>query len=180
MEEQWVKVAELQRVSNLVNEKDYIDNVKEQWTEILEQYKVKYKFDVTQGTEYKAASRTKGALQTVYILNLYTTKGDLQKVKGIINEYENSSSELPPELLENNEEKYTKYEENELMQQKLSRYFISAIMLLVIAITIGIMVSIEYDSNNIVGYILGFIFICIAIYVLIRVNYKKMRKNKKK
>ena len=101
MEEEWVKVKEILRVNNIVKQKTVIEFIQKDWKEILDQYKIKYKLEFVQDTEYVNGKRS---IDKVYILNLYTTKEYLQQMKTVIIDYENAQLEIPEELREIDEE----------------------------------------------------------------------------
>ena len=90
MEEKWIKVREIQKVFNLVKDEEIINFSQKEWEEIIKQYKIKYKFDIIQKTEYRQVGRLKSHLQSVYVLCLYTTKEDLQEMRRIINDIDNA------------------------------------------------------------------------------------------
>ena len=119
MEEEWIKVREIVRVSNLIKDKNLIEFGQKDWREVLEQYKIKYKFEITQDTEYVRGRRSAVNMQKVYILNLYTTKEYLQQMNRVIYEYENAPLEIPEELREQGEEKDFGLVEEEKMDMKI-------------------------------------------------------------
>lgn len=173
MEEEWIKVKELQRVSNLIKERRIIDYMQEEWKELLEQYKIKYKFDIVQNTEYVCGGmRSAVNMQKVYILNLYTTKEYLQQIKSIIDEYENATLEIPEELKKVEEEKIEEeYEDSKPM--KVSKYFFTTSMILLILLEIGLILISEKSSDNRVGYILIAILIIVELYSIVGLNKRR-------
>ena len=67
----WIKYKEIQEVSELATQEYILIQEKQYWEEILKQVKFGYKFKIEQMNRYKEATRYKGALRTVYVLNLY-------------------------------------------------------------------------------------------------------------
>ena len=185
MEEKWIKVREIVRVSNLIKDKNLVELEQKEWKEILEQYKIKYKFEITQDTEYvQGGIRSAVNMQKVYILNLYTTKEYLQQVKSIIHEYENAPLEIPEELKEQEENNFELDEEEriedeyeDLVPIKISKYFFAILMLLLIILELGLVIVSEKSIKNIEVYILIAILIIMELYVIVKSN-KKKRKNK--
>ncbi len=174
MEEEWIKVREIQQVLNLVEDREVINFAQKEWEEIIKQYKVKHKFDIIQKTEYRELGRLKSCLQSVYVLCLYTTKEDLQEMRRIINDLENAELQIPEELREEIEEIEEKEEETEI--QKRSRYFFIILMIILIIFEIVMTIFTEKDSE-IVKYIVIAIFILIEVSV-IKINLKKRKKRK--
>lgn len=184
MEEKWIKVRDIVRVSNLIKDKNLVELEQKEWKEILEQYKIKYKFEITQDTEYvQGGIRSAVNMQKVYILNLYTTKEYLQQVKSIIHEYENAPLEISEELKEeeNNfeldEEERIEEEYEDLVPIKISKYFFAILMLLLIILELGLVIVSEKSIENIEVYILIAILIIMELYIIAKLN-KKKRKNK--
>lgn len=175
-EEKWIKAIELQRVTNLVDEKEKINYVQKLWDEILKQYDISYKFDIVQESEYRNGGRTKGQLQVVYVLNLYTTKENLSKMKEIINEYEKEKI-IKKETQDIQLEKEVEEEYEQLTPVKFQKYFLTAILLISILIEIVIVISlfIEGGDQGIMEYGIIIVFLIIEIYVLKRI-WKKKRK----
>ena len=98
MKEEWIKVCRIITVDNLVTSKEFVDNTIEIWKELLDNYKIKYKFDIEQGTEYFDGIREIQYIDKVFSIYLYTTKEELPRMKSIIKEYENAKFEVPEEL----------------------------------------------------------------------------------
>lgn len=172
MEEKWIKVREIQKVFNLVKDEEIINFSQKEWEEIIKQYKIKYKFDIIQKTEYRQVGRLKSHLQSVYVLCLYTTKEDLQEMRRIINDIDNAELQIPEELKEEIEEK-----EEETEIQKRSRYFFIILMIILIIFEIMIIIFTEKDSE-IVKYIVIAIFILIEVWA-IKINLKKEKRGNK-
>lgn len=173
MEEEWIKVKEIQRVSNLVKEKRIIDFVQREWKELLDQFKIKYKFDIVLDTEYIEGIRSAASMNQVYILSLYTVKEDLEQMKRIIFEYENAQSEIPEELRDIDEEE----EHEELKPMKVSKYFFNILIILLIILEISLVIVSKESSNSIDVdiYILIAILIIVELYLIIVVNKKKRK-----
>ncbi|MGN1297923.1 MAG: hypothetical protein ACI4VH_05865 [Clostridia bacterium] len=184
MEEKWIKVREIVRVSNLIKEKNLIELEQKEWKEILEQYKIKCKFEITQDTEYVRGRRSAVNMQKVYILNLYTTKEYLQQMKSIIHEYENAPLEIPEELKEQGEEDNSELDDEERIEEeyedlvptKISKYFFIILMLLLIVLEVGVVIVSEKNSNNIEVYVLIAILIIVELYAIVKLNKKKRKK----
>lgn len=176
MEEQWIKVLEIGRMENLVKEKYLIDFAQKRWEEILKQYEIKYKLDIEQGTEYIGDGRRQHSLQKVYILGLYTTKENIEQMKSIIKDVENAQSEIPLELQEIDEE-----DENEnVLSEKISNYFVTILMILLIILEIGMIIysihqKTSKEQNMMPLYIVMGIAIIIELYCIKIINQKKKR-----
>lgn len=171
MEEQWIKVLEIGRMENLVKEKYLIDFAQKRWEEILKQYEIKYKLDIEQGTEYIGDGRIQHSLQKIYILGLYTTKENIEQMKSIIKDVENAQSEIPPELQEIDEE-----DENEnVLSEKISNYFVTILMILLIILEIGMIIYSSKEQNMMPLYIVMGIAIIIELYCIKIINQKKKR-----
>ena len=173
MEEEWIKVKEIQRVSNLVKEKRIIDFVQSEWKELLDHYKIQYKFDIVQDIEYIEGIRSESYMNQVYILSLYTVKEDLEQMKRIIFEYENAQFEIPEELRNTDEEEETE----DLKPMKFSRYFFNILMILLIILEISLVIVSKESSNSIDVdiYILIAILIIVELYLIIVGNKKKRK-----
>ncbi len=171
MEEKWIKVLEIGRMENLVKEKYLIDFAQKRWEEILKQYEIKYKLDIEQGTEYIGDGRIQHSLQKIYILGLYTTKENIEQMKSIIKDVENAQSEIPPELQEIDEE-----DENEnVLSEKISNYFVTILMILLIILEIGMIIYSSKEQNMMPLYIVMGIAIIIELYCIKIINQKKKR-----
>ncbi len=171
MEEEWIKVLEIGRMENLVKEKYLIDFAQKRWEEILKQYEIKYKLDIEQGTEYIGDGRRQHSLQKIYILGLYTTKENIEQMKSIIKDVENAQSEIPPELQEIDEE-----DENEnVLSEKISNYFVTILMILLIILEIGMIIYSSKEQNMMPLYIVMGIAIIIELYCIKIINQKKKR-----
>lgn len=175
MEEEWIKVREIVRVSNLIKDKNLIEFGQKDWREVLEQYKIKYKFEITQDTEYVRGRRSAVNMQKVYILNLYTTKEYLQQMNRVIYEYENAPLEIPEELREQGEEKIEDGYED-LVPIKVSKYFFVILMILLIILEVGLVIVSEKSSENIEVYVLIAILIIVELYAIVKLNKKKRKK----
>lgn len=171
MEKEWIEVAELQRVKNLVTEEETINESKKMWDEILKQYNIDYKFEIVEDTEYSMEDvRFKGQLQNVYILKIYTTKENLKLIKSIIHEYAQDYKKEEP--------KREEYEENEYEPAgvKFGRYFIIIVMLLALILEIGLMVSAK--EAEVSGYVAIGIFIIIELYIIKKFSKKRGKKKR--
>lgn len=165
MEKEWIVLAELQRVSNLVTEKEYIDKTKKMWEDIFREYKIDYKFDIVVDTEYSIQEvRTKGQLKKVYILKVYTTKESFPQAKSIINQY--MAQEIEPEKNEIEENNYKPKEE------RFAKYFFVVVLLIAIILEIGLIISVKNEESGIGKYIVISIFIVIEVYAIIRILKK--------
>lgn len=165
MEKEWVALAELQRVSNLVTEKEYIDKTKKMWEDIFREYKIDYKFDIVVDTEYSIQEvRTKGQLKKVYILKVYTTKESSPQAKSIINQY--MAQEIEPEENEIEENNYKPKEE------RFAKYFFVVVLLIAIILEIGLIISVKNEESGIGKYIVISVFIVIEVYAIIRILKK--------
>lgn len=165
MEKEWVAFAELQRVSNLVTEKEYIDKTKKMWEDIFREYKIDYKFDIVVDTEYSIQEvRTKGQLKKVYILKVYTTKESSPQAKSIINQY--MAQEIEPEENEIEENNYKPKEE------RFAKYFFVVVLLIAIILEIGLIISVKNEESGIGKYIVISVFIVIEVYAIIRILKK--------
>ena len=98
MKEEWIKVCRIITVDNLVTSKEFVDNTIEIWKELLDNYKIKYKFDIEQGTEYFDGIREIQYIDKVFSIYLYKTKEELPRMKSIIKESESDKFEVPEEL----------------------------------------------------------------------------------
>ena len=184
MEEEWIKVREIVRVSNLIKDKNLIEFGQKDWREVLEQYKIKYKFEITQDTEYVRGRMSAVNMQKVYILNLYTTKEYLQQMNRVIYEYENAPLEIPEELREQGEEKDFGLDEEEKIEDgyedlvpiKVSKYFFVILMILLIILEVGLVIVSEKSSENIEVYVLIAILIIVELYAIVKLNKKKRKK----
>lgn len=165
MEKEWIVLAELQRVSNLVTEKEYIDKTKKMWEDIFREYKIDYKFDIVVDTEYSIQEvRTKGQLKKVYILKVYTTKESFPQAKSIINQY--MAQEIEPEKNEIEENNYKPKEE------RFAKYFFVVVLLIAIILEIGLIISAKNEESGIGKYIVISVFIVIEVYAIIRILKK--------
>lgn len=165
MEKEWITLAELQRVSNLVTEKEYIDETKKMWENIFREYKIDYKFDIVVDTEYSIQGvRTKGQLKKVYILKVYTTKESFPQAKSIINQY--MAQEIGPEENEIEENNY------EPKEERFAKYFFVIVLLIAIILEIGLIISAKNEESGIGKYIVISVFIVIEVYAIIRILKK--------
>ena len=173
MEEEWVKVKEILRVNNIVKQKTVIEFIQKDWKEILDQYKIKYKLEFVQDTEYVNGKRS---IDKVYILNLYTTKEYLQQMKTVIIDYENAQLEIPEELREIDEESVE--DENEGLQPvKFSKYFFNFLIILLIIFEVVVMLISEKSSDNKPAYVIMTVLIIVELYSIVSFNKKKRKDN---
>lgn len=170
MAEEWIKVIEIGRVENLVKEKYLIDFAQKEWEEILEQYGIKYKLDIEEGTEHIVDGRRHLSLKKRYILGLYTTKENIEQMKSIINEVESAQIVTPPEL-----EEIEEIEEENVLPEKISKYFFSILMILLIIFEIGMIIYLSKEKNMVPLYIVMGIAIIIQLYCIKSINKKKKR-----
>lgn len=167
MNKEWIEIAKLQKVSNLVTEKEYIDEAKKMWEEIFKEYQIDYKFDIVVDTEYEIHNvRTKGQLKKVYLLKAYTTKECFSQAKRIINEY------MEQEIEQVEEQEVEKEDNYETKQEKTATYFFVAILLIAIIFEIGLIVSTKNEGNGIIEYVIIGILIIIELYGIVRLLKK--------
>lgn len=171
MEEEWIKVIEILRVENLIKGKYLIDFAQKEWEEILKPYEIKYKLDIEQGSEYIGNVVRQYNLKKVYMLNLYTTKENIDQMKSIIKDVENAQLETPPELQEIDEEDNNE----EVLPEKVSKYFFTILMILLIIFEIGMMIYFFKEKNTIPSYVVMGIVIVGELYCIKIINSKKKR-----
>ena len=171
MEKEWVKVDYLIKITNLVAGKEVVDNTIKEWKEILEGNNINYKFDIEQETEYFNGFRGQ-YLNKISVLYLYTTKDEVQRMKEIINEYNNSKSEIPNELKQQEEDS-----DEETKPIKVAMFIFKILITLLIIFEISIMIIFKDSIKNNQIYIFMSIIIIGELYIIFGGN-KKKRKNK--
>ena len=143
MEEEWIRIKVLERVENLVTQRNIIDNAIKLWEERLNAYNIKFKFDV----EYKSRVIMHRRTEQFYILVLYVEKGDISKVKSVIKENE----DLEKEVFLENQEPISEFETETLEKQNnLNRIFIT------ILLVVGIFIELYLLFYNIYNETINF------------------------
>lgn len=163
MNKEWIEIAKLQKVSNLVTQKEYIDEVKKMWEDIFKEYKIDYKFDIVVDTEYEIH---RVQLKKVYFLKAYTTKECFSQAKRIIDEY------MAQEIEQVEEQEVEKEDNYGTKQERSATYFFVAILLIAIIFEIGLIVSTKNEENGIIEYVIVGILIIIELYGIVRLLKK--------
>lgn len=174
MEENWIKVREINAVKDLSTQEYVLKQEKEFWKEILENEKFEYKFKIEEKQEYFEGSRTKGPLQTIYVLSLYAKENDLKELNKFLENIE-KEEKLNIEK-ENNEEDNVNTEYEDLVPRKFGKYFVTILMIILIIFELMIIVYSFEETPGISEYIILVLFIITEIFMILKMWIGKKRK----
>lgn len=144
MNDEWVKVDSLLEIDDLTKRIQEMEQEKEIWKSILDNYTIQYKFEIGEHEEKKVDQFCMGK---IYTLELWVTESYYQMAKEIVEEVKNASIANDAWELQNEvpiEEEYDKVEESiEIEQQEKSvnkkntdAIFVSSMVFFIICIGI--------------------------------------------
>lgn len=166
VEENWIKVAEINRLNKLEENMEIYHPIEE----LLKENNINYKYKIEEGLNYDETINVKGVKNTFFI-NLYVESKNEKRVQQIIEEYEKADfveEELLEELIDT---------EDEIIQKTIPQIILPYIYVVLFGIIVIVLsfANFEYMISRIIGTVAG---IGIIIYAIISI-IKKITKRKK-